>query len=142
MTVFLTVSDVCQFNEHLAGPNLLRDLGILQSAVFRPQTSAFGEDAYPTIHEKAAALLHSLARNHPFIDGNKRTAWAATRCDYPPVQAAYGESGGLGHQTVGLPGTRGVCRSGTRRAMPGTEIPLGVIVELVTPIKTATFSVP
>lgn len=44
----------------------------------RPQSSAFGEDAFPAIHEKAAALLHGLARNHPFLTGNKRTAWAST----------------------------------------------------------------
>lgn len=44
-----------------------------------PQSSAFGEDAYLTLPEKAAALMHSLARNHPLVDGNKRLAWAATR---------------------------------------------------------------
>jgi death on curing protein len=46
------------------------------------KATAFGDDAYPTIHEKAAALLHSLARNHPFLDANKRTAWAATSVFY------------------------------------------------------------
>lgn len=50
--------------------------------MLRPQTSVFGDDAYPTIHDKAAALLHSLARNHPFVDGNKRTAWAAASTFY------------------------------------------------------------
>ncbi|WP_155769446.1 Fic family protein [Mycobacterium asiaticum] len=50
-------------------------LGLLESAVLRPQATTFGDDAYPTTHEKAAALLHSLTRNHPFVDGNKRTAW-------------------------------------------------------------------
>lgn len=48
----------------------------------RPRASAFGDDAYPTLHEKAAALLLGLARNHPFVDGNKRTAWAATSVFY------------------------------------------------------------
>lgn len=48
----------------------------------RPQVSAFGEDAFPTIHEKAAALLHGLARNHPFLTGNKRTAWTAMAMFY------------------------------------------------------------
>ena len=48
----------------------------------RPQASAFGYDAFETIHEKAAALLHGLARNHPFLDGNKRTAWVATATFY------------------------------------------------------------
>ena len=61
---------------------MLRDFGLLESAVMRPQSSAFGDDAYPTIHEKAGALLHALARNHPFVDGNKRTAWAATHVFY------------------------------------------------------------
>lgn len=57
---------------------VVRDYGLLESAVARPQASAFGEDAYQGIHEKAAALMHSLARNHALIDGNKRLALAAT----------------------------------------------------------------
>ena len=52
------------------------------AALARPQASVFGEDAYPTIHQKAAALLQSLATNHALADGNKRTAWAATRLFY------------------------------------------------------------
>jgi len=74
----LNCDNVEMLNERLVGPDMLRDFGLLDSAVMRPQASAFGDDAYPTIHEKAAALLHGLARNHPFVDGNKRTAWAAT----------------------------------------------------------------
>ncbi len=62
----------------LGGDPAVRDYGLLESALARPQASAFGEDAYPDIHQKAAALLHSLARNHPLVDGNKRTALAAT----------------------------------------------------------------
>ena len=58
-------------------PLIIADEGMLQSAVARPTASVFGEDAYPTLEDKAAALLHSLARNHAFVDGNKRTAWAA-----------------------------------------------------------------
>jgi death-on-curing protein len=57
---------------------VVRDVGLLESALARPQTTVFGEDAYPTLHLKAAALLHSLARNHALVDGNKRLAWAAT----------------------------------------------------------------
>jgi death-on-curing protein len=57
---------------------LVRDYGLLESALARPRASAFGEDAYPGIHEKAAALLHSLARSHALVDGNKRLALAAT----------------------------------------------------------------
>jgi death on curing protein len=60
----------------------VRDLGLLESALARPQASAFGEDAYPTIHEKAAALLHSVARNHALVDGNKRLALAAAIAFY------------------------------------------------------------
>lgn len=77
-TVYLTCDDVQMLNEEFAGRDMLRDFGLLDSAVMRPQASAFGEDAYPTLHEKAAALLHGLARNHPFVDANKCTAWAAT----------------------------------------------------------------
>jgi len=57
---------------------VVRDYGLLESALARPRASAFGEDAYPDLHEKAAALLHSLARNHALVDGNKRIALAAT----------------------------------------------------------------
>jgi death on curing protein len=58
-----------------AGP--VRDLGLLDSAAGRPRSSALGEEAYPTLSQKAAALLHSLARNHALVDGNKRLAWLA-----------------------------------------------------------------
>ncbi|WP_263168382.1 type II toxin-antitoxin system death-on-curing family toxin [Streptomyces sp. SCSIO ZS0520] len=57
----------------------VRDLGLLVSATERPRTNVFGAVLYPTLHEKAAALLHALARNHALIDGNKRTAWLAMR---------------------------------------------------------------
>lgn len=60
----------------------VRDLGLLESALARPQASGFGEDAYPTIHAKAAALLHSVARNHALLDGNKRLALAAAIAFY------------------------------------------------------------
>jgi death on curing protein len=56
----------------------VRDYGLLESALARPRTSAFGQDAYTDLPEKAAALLHSLARNHALVDGNKRLALAAT----------------------------------------------------------------
>ncbi len=59
-----------------AGP--VRDVGLLDSAAARSRSSAFGEDAYATLELKAAALLHSLARNHALVDGNKRLAWLAT----------------------------------------------------------------
>ncbi|WP_407686018.1 type II toxin-antitoxin system death-on-curing family toxin [Mycobacterium sp. HUMS_1102779] len=81
-TLYLTCDNVEMLNARFVGPDMLRNFGLLDSAVMRPQASAFGDDAYPTIHEKAAALLHGLARNHPFVDGNKRTAWAATSVFY------------------------------------------------------------
>jgi death-on-curing protein len=56
----------------------VRDIGLLAAAAGRPQASAFGEDAYPTLALKAGALLHSLAGNHALVDGNKRLAWLAT----------------------------------------------------------------
>ncbi|WP_445394746.1 type II toxin-antitoxin system death-on-curing family toxin [Streptomyces sp. LE64] len=57
----------------------VRDLGLLVSATERPRTHVFGAVLYPTLHEKAAALLHAIARNHALIDGNKPTAWLAMR---------------------------------------------------------------
>ncbi len=62
----------------LGGDPTVRDYGLLESALARPRATAFGEDAYPDEHEKAAALLHSLTRNHALVDGNKRLALAAT----------------------------------------------------------------
>jgi death-on-curing protein len=60
------------------GPVEVRDIGLLESAIHRPRASILGQDAYPELLSKAAALLHSLARNHPLVDGNKRLAWLAT----------------------------------------------------------------
>nr|WP_203599826.1 type II toxin-antitoxin system death-on-curing family toxin [Streptomyces sp. SID10853] len=56
---------------------VIRDAGLLESAVHRPSASMFGQEAYPDLFDKAASLLQSLAINHPFIDGNKRTAWVS-----------------------------------------------------------------
>jgi len=58
-----------------AGP--VRDLGLLDSAGARPRSTAYGQEAYPSIELKAAALLHSIAGNHALVDGNKRLAWLA-----------------------------------------------------------------
>jgi death on curing protein len=76
--IYLTAEDVAGINADLAGPGGIRDAGLVESACARPQATAFGEDAYPSTWEKAAALLQSLACNHAFTDGNKRTAWMAT----------------------------------------------------------------
>jgi death on curing protein len=62
----------------VGGPVEVRDLGLLDAAVHRPRASVLGRDAYPELMSKAAALLHSLARNHALVDGNKRLAWLAT----------------------------------------------------------------
>lgn len=75
----LTVEDLFEIGVGILAEVVVRDHGLLASAAARPQSSAFGEDAYPTFARKAAALMHSLARNHALVDGNKRLAWAATR---------------------------------------------------------------
>ena len=62
----------------VGGPIHVRDVGLLEAAVHRPRASVLGQDAYSDLLTKAAALLHSLARNHPLVDGNKRLAWLAT----------------------------------------------------------------
>ncbi|MGD2164199.1 MAG: type II toxin-antitoxin system death-on-curing family toxin [Anaerolineae bacterium] len=64
--------------QRIGGSSGLRDPGLLESAVARPQASFESEDLYPDLWTKAAALLHSLIKNHPFVDGNKRTAVTAT----------------------------------------------------------------
>jgi death on curing protein len=85
--IYLTLPELL----HVAGRALgrepdVRDYGLLESAVARPRATAFGGDAYPDLDAKAAALLHSLARNHALVDGNKRLALAA-------VIAFYGVNG-------------------------------------------------
>ncbi len=76
---YLTTEDLLEIAAGVVGDVTVRDEGLLASAAGRPRTSAFGDDAYPTFAEKAAALMHSLARNHALVDGNKRLAWSATR---------------------------------------------------------------
>ena len=77
MTQYLTLAELLSLAKRLGTPDV-RDYGLLDSALARPQSSVFGQDAYPDIREKAAALMESLARNHGLIDGNKRLAWYAT----------------------------------------------------------------
>ena len=78
MTVrYLTVEEILELVERLgAGP--VRDYGLVDSACMRPAANVFGVEAYPTLDQKAAALIHSLIRNHALVDGNKRTAWLST----------------------------------------------------------------
>jgi len=66
----------------IGGPAEVRDMGLLQAAAARPETTIFGVDAYPSLDEKAAALLHSLVTGHPLVDGNKRLGWVAMRLFY------------------------------------------------------------
>lgn len=83
MIRYLSLEDLLHVVDVLhGGERQIRDMGLLGSAAARPATTVFGEDAYPEFHDKAAALLHSLARNHPLVDGNKRLAWVATRLFY------------------------------------------------------------
>ena len=65
--------------EQSGGSVGLRDEGLLESAVYRPQASFGGQDLYPDLFSKAAALGHSVIRNHPFVDGNKRVGFEAMR---------------------------------------------------------------
>ena len=78
MTVYLDLDDLLLVAARAVGVGfVVRDYGLLESAVARPKTSVGGGEAYPDIHTKAAALLHSLCRNHALVDGNKRLAWTA-----------------------------------------------------------------
>jgi death-on-curing protein len=77
--IYLTLAELIHVAERTLGAEVLvRDQGLLGSALARPPTAAFGTEAYPSLAEKAAALLHPLARNHALVDGNKRLALAAT----------------------------------------------------------------
>lgn len=76
---YLTLEDLLDIAAGVIDGVVVRDIGLLASAAARPQTTAFGDDAYVGIAGKAAALMHSLARNHALVDGNRRLAWAATR---------------------------------------------------------------
>ncbi len=85
--IFLDLEELLHVAERTIGPDVaVRDIGLLESALARPKATAFGSAAYSTVHDKAAALLHSLARDHALIDGNKRLALAG-------VIAFYGMNG-------------------------------------------------
>ena len=77
MTEYLDLRHILAVHVAITGDDTVRDIGGIASASGRPRATAFGEDAYPAIWEKAAALMQSLARNHGFVDGNKRTAWVS-----------------------------------------------------------------
>ncbi len=80
--IHLDLDDRLHIARRTLGEFEVRDIGLLESAAARPRSTAFGEDAYPSIHGKAAALLHSTARNHPLVDGNERLSLAATIAFY------------------------------------------------------------
>lgn len=98
MTEFLTAEDLLVIAVNATGAQpLVRDYGLLESAASRPQASVLGADAYPDNWTKAAALGHSVIRNHPLLDGNKRLAWVAMRTflelnDAPPLRADVDEA--------------------------------------------------
>jgi death on curing protein len=76
--IFLTLPELLYIAERTLGPGVeVRDYGLLEAALARPRASAFGKDAYLGLDQKAAALLHSVARNHALVDGNERLALAA-----------------------------------------------------------------
>lgn len=77
-TDHLTEGDLAALiDAELGGPQVVRDAGLLAAALARPRASVFGEPAYPTLTDQAAALLHSLVTSHPLVDGNKRVGLAA-----------------------------------------------------------------
>ncbi|MGN6090050.1 MAG: type II toxin-antitoxin system death-on-curing family toxin [Actinomycetes bacterium] len=85
--IFLDLEDLLHIADRtLNGQVLLRDVGLLDAAAQRPLASAFGKDAYASLHDKGAALLHAIVRNHPLVDGNKRLGLAS-------VLAFYGVNG-------------------------------------------------
>ncbi|MBD2847511.1 type II toxin-antitoxin system death-on-curing family toxin [Paenibacillus sp. IB182496] len=85
MPIFITREEVIAAHYYMmktmndADQAGVKEHGLLDSAIHRPQQSIFGEDAYPTLFDKAAALLDSLVKNHCFHNGNKRTAYLATK---------------------------------------------------------------
>jgi len=80
--IYLDLAELVHVAERVLGTVEFRDLGLLESAAARPRSSAFGEDAYPTIHHKAAALVHSIARNRALVEGNKRLSLGAAIAFY------------------------------------------------------------
>lgn len=99
MTEHLDLEDLLVAAEVvLREPAQVRDIGILEAAVARTRASVYGEDAYPDLHAKAAALLHSIVTGHALIDGNKRLGWVSVRLFYRlngsdlrvPIDDAFG----------------------------------------------------
>ena len=76
---YLYLDEVIEIGEALIPDFRIRDLGLLESAVNRPEMTVYGQEAYKTLAEKIAALMHSLASNHVLVDGNKRITWSCGR---------------------------------------------------------------
>lgn len=80
MTFYLSEHDVIALGRELLGEQFtIRDRGAIDAAVARPQTTVDGEDAFPDVWTKAAALLQSIVQRHPLVDGNKRLGWVCAR---------------------------------------------------------------
>lgn len=83
MTIFVDIIEVYTLHQAILqksrGKGGVRDFSLLHSAVERPRATFGGKSLYPTVFSKAAALLQSLCLNHAFTDGNKRSAWGATK---------------------------------------------------------------
>lgn len=76
--IYLDIEDLLRIASRVVGRDLqVRDVGLLESAAHRPRTTVFGADAYPGVHDKAGALLHSVVSNHALVDGNKRLGLGA-----------------------------------------------------------------
>jgi death-on-curing protein len=76
--IYLEFTDLLYLTERVTGATpLVRDAGLLESAAARCRMTVFGADAYPEVEDKAAALLQSIVRNHPLVDGNKRLGFIA-----------------------------------------------------------------
>jgi death-on-curing protein len=83
VTDYLDLDDLLAAADAAVGSRAdVRDVGLLQADVARPMATAFGEEAYPALDEKAAALLQSIVAGHPLVDGNKRLGWVAVRLFY------------------------------------------------------------
>lgn len=107
-----TLAEAIATNQRFIGQRGVRDVGLLESALMRPSSSAFGQDAYPDLWSKAAALLHSIIRNHPFMDGNKRTSVALALAfldrngedvDHADPEALIGLAVGVANDRIDVP---------------------------------------
>ena len=124
MTDHLDLDDLLAAADSAVGGRAqVRDLGLLEAALARPRASVYGADAYPSLDEKAAALLHSLVTSHPLVDGNKRLGWVAVRLFYllndadidAPVDEAFALVVGIADSTIDDVPTTARRLSGWRR---------------------------